>query len=50
MVVATRRKYQCGLPPLRLILNSQVIEHVSEHRHLGVFFDDQRKWQAHKIK
>ena len=50
MVVATRRKYQCGLPPLRLMLNSQVIEHVSEHRHLGVFLDDQRKWQAHKKK
>ena len=46
MVVATRQKHQRGLPPLRL-LNSQVIEQVSEHRHLGVILDDQRKWQVH---
>ena len=36
MVVATRPKHQRGLPPLRLMLNSQVIEQVSEHRHLGL--------------
>ena len=47
MVVATRQKHQCGLPPLRPMLNSQVIEQVSEHRHLGVVLDDQLKWQAH---
>ena len=47
MVVATRQKHQCGIPPLRLVLNSQVIEQVSEHRHLGVILDDQLKWQAH---
>ena len=29
------------------MLNSQVIEQVSEHRHLGVIPDDQLKWQAH---
>ena len=29
------------------MLNSQVIEQVSEHRHLGVILDDQIKWQAH---
>ena len=29
------------------MLNSQVIEQVSEHRHLGVILDDQLKWQAH---
>ena len=40
-VVATRQKHQCGLPPLRLMLNSQVIEQVSEHCHLGVILDDQ---------
>ena len=45
MVVATRQKHQCGLPPLRLMLNSQIIEQVSEHRHLGVVLDDQLKWQ-----
>ncbi len=47
MVVATRQKHQRGIPPLRLMLNSQVIEQVSEHRHLGVILDDQLKWQAH---
>ena len=45
MVVATRQKHQH--PPLCLILNSQVIEQVSEHRHFGVILDDQLKWQAH---
>ena len=29
------------------MLNLQVIEQVSEHRHLGVILDDQLKWQAH---
>ena len=47
MVVATRQKHLRGLPPLRLMLNSQVIEQVSEHLHLGVILDDQLKWQAH---
>ena len=47
MVVATRQKHQRGIPPPRLMLNSQVIEQVSEHRHLGVILDDQLKWQAH---
>ena len=41
MVVATRQKHQRGLSPLRLMLNSQVIEQVSEHRHLGVILYDQ---------
>ena len=43
MVVATRQKHQRSIPPLRLMLNSQVIEQVSEHRHLGVILDDQLK-------
>ena len=47
MVVATRPKHQRGLPPLRLMLNSQVIEQVSEHCHRGVILGDQHKWQAH---
>ena len=47
MVVATRQKHQRGIPPLCLMLNSQVIEQVSERRHLGVILDDQLKWQAH---
>ena len=47
MVVTTRQKHQRGKPPLRLVLSSQVIEQVSEHRHLGVILDDQLKWQAH---
>ena len=47
MVVATRQKHQHGIPPLRLVLNSQVIEQVSEHRHLGVILDDQLKSQDH---
>ena len=41
MVVATRQKHQRRLPPLRLMLNSQAIEQVSEHCHLGVILDDQ---------
>ena len=45
MAVATRRKHQCGRPPLRLMLNLQIIEQVSEHRHPGVVLDDQLKWQ-----
>ena len=47
MVVATRQKHHRGIPPLRLMLNSRVIEQVSEHRHLGVILNDQLKWQAH---
>ena len=47
MVVATCQKHQRGLPPLCVMLNSQVIQQVSEHRHLGVILDDQLKWQAH---
>ena len=47
MVVATCQKHQHGLPPLRLMLNSQIIDQVLEHRHLGVILDDQLKWQAH---
>ena len=47
MVVATRQKHQRGIPPLRFMLNSQAIEQVSEHRHLGAILDDQLKWQAH---
>ena len=47
MVVATRQKHQRGIPPLNLMLNSQVIEQVSEHRHLGAILDDQLKWHAH---
>ena len=45
MVVATCQKHQRGLPPLCVMLNSQVIQQVSEHRHLGVILDDQLKWQ-----
>ena len=41
MVVATHQKRQCGIPPLHLVLNSQVIEQVSEHCYCGVFLDDQ---------
>ena len=47
MVVATRQKHQRGIPPLRFMLNSQAIEQVSEHCHLGAILDDQLKWQAH---
>ena len=47
MVVATHQKLRRGIPPLCLMLNSQVIEQVSEPRHLGVILDDQLKWQAH---
>lgn len=47
MVITTRQKHQRVLPSLDLLLSSQVIEQVSEHRHLGVIIDDQLKWQAH---
>ena len=47
MVVATRQKHQRGIPPLRLMFSSQVIEQISEHRNFGVILDDQLKWQAH---
>ena len=47
MVITTRQKHQRGVPPLNLLLKSQAIEQVSEHRHLGVIIDDQPKWQAH---
>ena len=47
MVVATRQKHQRGIPPLRLMFSSQVIEQISEHRNFGVILDDQFKWQAH---
>ena len=47
MVVARHQKHQRGIPPLCLMLNSQVIERVSESRHLGVILDDQLKWQAY---
>ena len=47
MVKTTRQKHQRGVPPLNLLLKSQAIEQVSEHRHLGVIIDDQLKWQAH---
>ena len=46
MVITTRQKHQRGVPPLNLLLKSQAIEQVSEHRHLGVIIDDQLKWQA----
>ena len=39
-------KHQRGILPLCLVLNAQVAEQVSEHRHLGVVLDDQLKWQA----
>ena len=35
------------MPPLNVLLKSQAIKQVSEHRHLGVIIDDQRRWQAH---
>ena len=47
MVIATHQKHQRGILPLCLMLNSQVIEQVSEPRHLGVILDDHLKWQAH---
>ena len=33
-------KHQRGILPLCLVLNAQVAEQVSEHRHLGVVLDD----------
>ena len=47
MVITSRQQHSRGLPPLNLLLKSQVIEHVSEHRHLDVIIDDQLKRQAH---
>ena len=47
MVITTRQKYQRDVPPLNLLLKSQAIEQVSEHRYRGVVTDDQLKWQAY---
>ena len=47
MVITTRQKHQSGVPPLNVLLKSQAIEQVSEHRYLGVITDGQLKWQAY---
>ena len=47
MVITTRQTHPPGLPPLNVLLKSQVIEQVLEHHHLGVIIDNQNKWQAH---
>ena len=44
MVIATRQKRQRGLPSLNLLLNPQLKQHVSEHRHLGVILGERSCW------
>ena len=47
MLIATRQKLQLHPPPLRLFLNSEPINQVTEHRLLGVTVDSQLSWHEH---
>ena len=46
MVITTRRNYQLSDLPLRLSLDGQNIENLTEHRLLGPIVDDKFRWQA----
>ena len=46
MVITTRQKYQLSDLSLRLSLDGQNIENVSEHRLLGLIVDNKFRWQA----
>lgn len=47
MLVATRQKLQREPLTLSLTIEGHEIEQVTEHRLLGVTFDDQMKWESH---
>ena len=46
MVIATRQKHQLSDLSLRLSLDGQNIENVSEYRLLGLIVDNKFRWQA----
>ena len=47
MLITTRQKRQLAVPPLKLNLDLEPIEQVSERKFLGVTIDDQLNWNAH---
>ena len=46
MVITTRQKHQLSDLSLRLSLDGQNIENVTEHRLLGLIVDNKFRWQA----
>ena len=47
MVLASRQKHQLKPLILNLILGTNIIEQVREHRVLGITTDEELKWQLH---
>ena len=47
MLITTRQKHQKKLAPLKLHVDFDPIEQVSEHSLLGVIVDNELKWQSH---
>ena len=47
MVVAARQKHQLKPLILKLILGTDSVEQVCEHRVLGVTLGEEIKWQSH---
>jgi exonuclease III len=47
MIITTRQKHQRQNLELKLKLNSKCIEHVHEHKVLGVIIDDEMTWSSH---
>ena len=47
MKIATRQKHQLLPLPLDLVLNGAKIDHVSEHRLLGITIDSTLRWDSH---
>jgi hypothetical protein len=46
MLITTRQKHQLSTLSLNLTLNGNIIDQVSEHKHLGVIIDDKLRWNA----
>ena len=46
MIITTRQKHQLSDLSLRLSLDVQNIENVTEHRLLGLIVDNKFRWQA----
>ena len=46
VIITTRQKYQLSDLSLRLSLDGQNIENVTEHRLLGLIVDNKFRWQA----
>ena len=47
MIITTRQKHQLSDLSLRLSLDGQNIQNVTEHRLLGLIVDNKFRWQAH---